>query len=110
MAQRSISRRGPEMRAQRVLLIVAVLSGIGYAWLRGGFIPVLAGSAAPQPAAARTDDDPRRAVAILAGGCFWCVEADFDKLPGVISTTSGYTGGRLKSPTYQQVSSGGTGH
>ena len=48
--------------------------------------------------------------ATFAGGCFWCVEADFDKVAGVISTTSGYTGGRLARPTYEQVSRGGTGH
>jgi peptide-methionine (S)-S-oxide reductase len=50
------------------------------------------------------------ATAIFAGGCFWCVEADFDKLPGVLSTESGYTGGELRNPTYEQVSRGGTGH
>jgi peptide-methionine (S)-S-oxide reductase len=49
-------------------------------------------------------------VAIVAGGCFWCVEADFDKVPGVLSTTSGYIGGKLDNPTYKQVSNGGTGH
>jgi peptide-methionine (S)-S-oxide reductase len=48
--------------------------------------------------------------AIFAGGCFWCMEAPFDKLPGVISVTAGYTGGHKKSPTYKEVSSGGTGH
>ena len=50
------------------------------------------------------------ATATFAGGCFWCVEADFDKVPGVISTTSGYTGGHVPNATYQQVSAGGTGH
>jgi len=49
-------------------------------------------------------------VAIFAGGCFWCMEPPFDSLPGVISTTSGYTGGSLANPSYEQVSSGGTGH
>jgi peptide-methionine (S)-S-oxide reductase len=52
----------------------------------------------------------RTAIATFAGGCFWCVEADFDKVDGVISTTSGYTGGRTANPTYEQVSHGGTGH
>lgn len=46
--------------------------------------------------------------AIFAGGCFWCVEADFDKVPGVIKTVSGYDGGVKKNPTYEQVASGNT--
>ena len=53
---------------------------------------------------------PPPALATFAGGCFWCVEADFDKVPGVISTTSGYTGGKVDNPNYNQVSAGGTGH
>lgn len=57
------------------------------------------------PAAAQ-----QTAVATFAGGCFWCVEADFDKLDGVLETVSGYTGGKVANPTYQQVSAGGTGH
>ncbi len=50
------------------------------------------------------------AKAVFAGGCFWCVESDFDKVPGVISTTSGYTGGQTAKPSYEQVSSHTTGH
>ena len=64
-------------------------------------------AAAPAPApqkAARTE------TAVFAGGCFWCTEADFEKVPGVISAVSGYTGGRTQKPTYEQVSSNGTGH
>jgi peptide-methionine (S)-S-oxide reductase len=50
------------------------------------------------------------AEATFAGGCFWCMEKPFDQLPGVIATTSGYTGGEKADPTYREVSSGGTGH
>jgi peptide-methionine (S)-S-oxide reductase len=53
---------------------------------------------------------PGQAVATFAGGCFWCTESDFDHVKGVISTTSGYTGGHVANPTYEQVSAGGTGH
>jgi peptide-methionine (S)-S-oxide reductase len=48
--------------------------------------------------------------AIFAGGCFWCVEEAFDAVPGVVATTSGYTGGTVANPTYRAVSAGGTGH
>lgn len=51
-----------------------------------------------------------RAEAVFAGGCFWCVEADFDKVTGVVETISGYTGGDLENPTYKQVSYTETGH
>ncbi len=53
---------------------------------------------------------PVTAKATFAGGCFWCVESDFDKIDGVISTTSGYIGGSVAKPTYEQVSAKGTGH
>jgi peptide-methionine (S)-S-oxide reductase len=63
-------------------------------------------------AAAQTAPQPKdgQAVATFAGGCFWCTEADFDKVKGVIATTSGYTGGKVPNPGYSQVSAGGTGH
>jgi peptide-methionine (S)-S-oxide reductase len=60
---------------------------------------------APDPVPAQ-----ERAKATFAGGCFWCMEPPFDKLDGVISTTSGYTGGRKANPTYEEVSAGTTGH
>jgi peptide-methionine (S)-S-oxide reductase len=48
--------------------------------------------------------------AIFAGGCFWCMEPPYDQLEGVLETTSGYSGGHVKNPSYDQVSAGGTGH
>ncbi len=54
--------------------------------------------------------EPAKAEAIFAGGCFWCVESDFDKVPGVISTTSGYIGGKAETANYRQVASGRTAH
>jgi hypothetical protein len=53
---------------------------------------------------------PGMATAIFAGGCFWCVEQDFEKLPGVIEAESGYIGGSTPYPTYEQVAHGETGH
>ena len=61
-------------------------------------------------AAGQGGEPQRTAIATFAGGCFWCVEADFDNVDGVISTTSGYTGGHTVNPSYEQVSHGGTGH
>jgi peptide-methionine (S)-S-oxide reductase len=55
-------------------------------------------------------DEASHAKATFAGGCFWCMEGPFDNLDGVISTTSGYIGGHKENPTYQEVSSGTTGH
>jgi methionine-S-sulfoxide reductase len=54
--------------------------------------------------------DVSQAKAIFAGGCFWCMEPPFEKLPGVVSVIAGYIGGQKENPTYQEVSAGGTGH
>lgn len=53
---------------------------------------------------------PESSLATFAGGCFWCVESDFEKVPGVIEVISGYSGGNIKNPSYKQVSAGTTGH
>jgi peptide-methionine (S)-S-oxide reductase len=79
-------------RSARVLGAVLALVGAAFAW-----------SAVAQNKAATES-------AIFAGGCFWCVEADFDKIDGVVSTTSGYIGGKTPNPTYRAVSAGGTGY
>ncbi|MBM4257588.1 MAG: peptide-methionine (S)-S-oxide reductase MsrA [Deltaproteobacteria bacterium] len=57
-----------------------------------------------------TSSDKSQAIATFAGGCFWCMEPPYDELDGVISTTSGYIGGKEKNPTYQDVAEGLTGH
>jgi peptide-methionine (S)-S-oxide reductase len=103
------------MRSHRVILLVAVVLGIGYFWLRGGLVGLGAdqGTQAPAARASQSEPAPRPdgyMVATFSSGCFWCTESDFDKVSGVISTTSGYTGGTVVNPTYRQVSSGGTGH
>jgi len=70
-----------------------------------------AGAASPVRAqTTATTTATATATATFAGGCFWCTESDFDKAPGVISTTSGYTGGSVANPIYAQVSARTTGH
>jgi peptide-methionine (S)-S-oxide reductase len=71
------------------------------------WLAVLTALAALGPAPAPAQEQVK---ATFAGGCFWCMEPPFDKLDGVISTTSGYTGGQKPNPTYQEVSAGTTGH
>ena len=71
---------------------------------------LLALSAIQGAVAQQTDPQQDLARATFAGGCFWCMEPPYDKLPGVISTTSGYIGGEKSDPTYQEVSAGNTGH
>src|SRR4029453_19348951 len=84
-------------KVQRMIGFLAVLALLGAPWLT---------YAQQQSPASGTGS----AQATFAGGCFWCMEPPFDKLAGVVSTTSGYTGGTKKNPTYEEVSAGGTGH
>jgi peptide-methionine (S)-S-oxide reductase len=87
--------------------VVALGAILGAAAVLSVWVPTARAQAAPAettPAATHT------AKAIFAGGCFWCVESDFDKVDGVLSTTSGYIGGSTVNPTYEQISSKKTGH
>ena len=79
-------------------ILLAVVGMTGYALVQAQSTP---------PAKAKPVN---AAVAIFAGGCFWCMEGPFDVLDGVVSTTSGYIAGTKKDPTYEEVSSGRTGH
>lgn len=72
-------------------------------------LTILIGVAGSAQSNAQSDDE-NQAIATFAGGCFWCMEPPFDELDGVSSTISGYTGGHVENPSYEQVSAGGTGH
>ena len=78
-----------------------MMCGILYLSMVVAGVPVSGGQAADPSALAK---------AFFAGGCFWCMEEVFEKVPGVTSVTSGYMGGRVENPSYEQVSGGGTGH
>jgi peptide methionine sulfoxide reductase msrA/msrB len=84
-------------------LAVTVLLGLG-------FRPGCGDAVTAAPSAHSSGKSETTGLATFAGGCFWCVEADFEKVPGVVDAVSGYSGGQLENPTYKQVSAGGTGH
>lgn len=86
------------------------LAGLVAAGLAAGLVELKAQrAAAAQPEAAEQSSTGLE-VATFASGCFWCTESDFDKVSGVVETTSGYMGGTTTNPTYESVSAGGTGH
>lgn len=89
---------------RRLALFIPLLGLLGITALFGAM------DNQPTGTGATMKDNQKTARAIFAGGCFWCMEPPFEKLEGVISVTSGFTGGRVPNPTYEQVSAGGTGH
>ena len=90
-------------------LAAGLIAGVSIAGAIAG-AGALAQDPPKAPAQGEEATKPGQASAIFAGGCFWCMEPPYDKLDGVISTTSGYSGGSVPNPTYEQVSAGGTGH
>ncbi len=75
-----------------------------------GFAALLIGGMTAKSQGILAADESQHGKATFAGGCFWCMEEAFEKVDGVVSVISGYTGGQLANPTYEQVSAGGTGH
>ncbi|MGE5253934.1 MAG: peptide-methionine (S)-S-oxide reductase MsrA [Planctomycetaceae bacterium] len=91
------------MNSIKVLLIAALVVGAVWVWQK-------AGGEQTQGRDMMVKETTGLNTATFAGGCFWCTEADFEKVPGVVKVISGYAGGQKKNPTYEEVSSGTTGH
>ena len=89
------------MKYLRLLLLILLIAFFAYE-------KVAAQDNAPETPLMEKGNQTKTAV--FAGGCFWCTESDFEKVPGVLDAVSGYTGGTVANPTYEQVSAGGTGH
>lgn len=95
--------------AGRVVAAVAFVA-LCVAWLAVGFTQAEAPKGGPAPNLSEVEARGDLETAIFAGGCFWCTEVDFDKVDGVLSTISGFIGGKTDNPSYRQVVSGYTGH
>jgi peptide-methionine (S)-S-oxide reductase len=83
---------------------------MAYFFIILGFTALIGGSMTIPPQWSLAAEESQNAKATFAGGCFWCMEEVYENVEGVISVISGYTGGQLANPTYEQVSAGGTGH
>ena len=94
----------PSRSGLYAVLLVSLTLAVGAAMAA---LAADANKPAPPPKASAGDN---AAVATFASGCFWCTEADFDKVDGVLETISGYTGGTTENPTYQSIGTGRTGH
>lgn len=109
-----------QVARSRLPVALAVMAVVGFsAWVATGQGRMVADAATASPVAATPGTPvkdvvpakfPGAATALFAGGCFWCIEADFEKMPGVLEVESGYTDGKTANPTYEQVSAGHTGH
>jgi len=100
-----INRLTPmEERIMKLMIITFLILALGSV----NSIPAFAGTGATGNPVVKGESHLEKAT--FAGGCFWCMVPPFDKLDGVVSVTSGYTGGQKKNPTYEEVSAGGTGH
>jgi peptide methionine sulfoxide reductase msrA/msrB len=102
MFPNSVRERSNSAMKQRLIIVLAIFAV---------FLVGCRQAESPQEVkAAMSGTDKNLKTAVFAGGCFWCVESDFGKVPGVVRVVSGYTGGRTDNPRYEDVSSGNTGH
>jgi peptide-methionine (S)-S-oxide reductase len=92
------------------LLILLATSALGFSCSRASIIQTTKPADAMNPSSSNTVGTNQTETADLGGGCFWCMEAVFERLPGVISVTSGFAGGTTENPTYQEVCTETTGH
>ena len=99
---RGFVAKGDTVRTKVFVVLLLAISGLA--------VPALLDRTGGQPARVGAWSTGATAEATFAGGCFWCVEEAFDQVRGVVSTTSGYTGGRTPDPSYEEVSAGATGH
>lgn len=97
-------------RLRQVLLGICLLGIMAWTWDALPYYATADSLSNPPSSTSAAIAEDNLATATFAGGCFWCMEKPFDDLEGVVSTTSGYTGGTVENPSYEQVSAGGTGH